>query len=205
MRPDDRELDEEIRAHLAISVKERIDAGEEPEAARLAALRELGYVPAIREEMRRVWFSRWFDAAAALGHDMRLALRSLLRAKGLAATVVVTLALGIGANAAIFSVVRGVLLRPLVNRGEDRLIYIRQSGLGLGAENMTFSVPEIKDIRARATSVENFGEFSTVEFNLVGLGEPRVVESGVVDGRYFEVVGLRAQLGRLIEPTDDGP
>ena len=121
MRPDERDLDEEIRGHLALSVKERIERGEDPEAARLAALREFGYVPAIRDSMRRVWYSRWFDAAAALGQDMRVGLRSLLRAKGLAATVVVTLALGIGANAAIFSVVRGVLLRPLVNRGEDRL------------------------------------------------------------------------------------
>ena len=78
------------------------------------------------------------------GGTCESALRSLLRAKGLAATVVVTLALGIGANAAIFSVVRGVLLRPLVNRGEDRLIYIRQSAPGVGIENMTFSMAEIR-------------------------------------------------------------
>ena len=64
MRPDDRELDDEIRAHLAIDAKERIDGGEVPEAARLAALREFGYVPGIRESMRQVWYSRWFDAAA---------------------------------------------------------------------------------------------------------------------------------------------
>src|ERR671911_890328 len=204
MRPDDRDLDEEIRGHLALSVKERIERGEDPEAARLAALREFGYVPAIRDSMRRVWYSRWFDAVAALGQDMRVGLRSLWRAKGLAATVVITLALGIGANAAIFSVVRGVLLRPLVNRGEDRLIYVRQSAAGLNSSNTAFSVPEIKDIRSRATTVENFGEFSTVEFNLIGLGEPRVVDAGVVDGRYFEVVGLRPLLGRLVEPTDDG-
>ena len=82
--------------------------------------------------------------------DLRFALRSLARVKGLAITVVVTLALGIGANAAIFSVVRGVLLRPLVNRDEDRLIYIRQSAPGIGAENANFSVPEIQDLqRAR--------------------------------------------------------
>ena len=148
MRPDDRELDDEIRGHLALSVKERIERGEDPEAARLAALREFGYVPAVRDSMRRVWYSRWFDAAAALGQDMRIGLRSLRRAKGLAATVVVTLALGIGANAAIFSVVRGVLLRPLVNRGEDRLIYIRQSAPGIGAANTTFSVPEIDDFKS---------------------------------------------------------
>jgi predicted permease len=206
MRPADRELDEEIRAHLAISVKERIDAGEEPEAARLAALRELGYVPAIREEMRRVWYSRWFDAAAALGHDMRLGLRSLLRAKGLAATVVVTLALGIGANAAIFSVVRGVLLRPLVNRDEDRLLYIRQSAPGLGAENMTFSVPEVNDLRSRVTTISAFGEFSTVNFTMIGLGgEPRLVRAGVVAGPFFEVMGLRPVRGRLLNAQDDGP
>src|SRR3990170_6409450 len=121
MCPKDKDLDEEIRGHLAISVKERIERGEDPEAARLAALREFGYVPAIRDSMQRVWYSRWLDAVAGLGQDMRIGLRSLPRAKGLAATVVVTLALGIGANAAIFSVVRGVLLRPLVNRGEERL------------------------------------------------------------------------------------
>ena len=132
MRPDDRELDDEIRGHLAISVQQRIENGEDPEAARLAAMREFGYVPAIRESMRRVWFSRWFDAVTALGRDMRVALRSLRRAKGLSATVVVTLALGIGANAAIFSVVRGVLLRPLANRDQDILVYIRQSARGIG-------------------------------------------------------------------------
>ena len=172
IRPDQNDLDDEIRGHLAISIKERIERGENPEAARLAALREFGYVPHLREEMRRVWYGRWFDMADALAQDMRVGLRSLLRAKGLAATVVITLALGIGANAAIFSVVRGVLLRPLVNRGEDRLIYLRQSATGPTRSNMTFSVPEIKDIRSRATTIENFGEFSTIEFNLVGLGDP---------------------------------
>jgi hypothetical protein len=110
-------------------------------------------------------------------------MRALLRAKGLAATVVVTLALGIGANAAIFSVVRGVLLRPLVNRDEDRLIYIGQSAPGLGAESTTFSVPEVNDFRSRVTTISAFGEFSTVDFAMIGLGgEPRMVKSGVVDG-----------------------
>src|SRR5881275_3010904 len=124
--------------------------------------------------------------------DFRFALRSLARVKGLAATVVVTLALGIGANAAIFSVVRGVLLRPLVNRDEDRLIYIRQTGPGIGAENMTFSVPEINDLKSRVTAVSAFGDFSTVDFALIGLGgEPRMVKAGVVGGSFFEVMGLR--------------
>jgi len=204
MRPDDRELDEEIRGHLAISVQERIDRGESPEAARLAALREFGYVPAARESMRRVWYSRWFGMADALGQDLRVGMRSLWRAKGLAATVVVTLALGIGANAAIFSVVRSVLLSPLVNRDEARLIYIRQSAPGLSADNLTFSVPEIDDFKSRVTAISAFGDFSTVDFTMIGFGEPRIVKAGVVSGSFFEVMGLRPVLGRLLNRGDDG-
>ena len=206
MRPDDRDLDEEIRGHLAISVKQRIKGGENPEAARLAALREFGYIPAVRDSMRRIWYSRWLDAVEALGRDVRFAVRALLRAKGLAATVVVTLALGIGANAAIFSVVRGVLLRPLVNRDEGRLIYIRQSAPGLGADNITFSVPEINDLKSRVTTISAFGDFSTVDFAMNGLGgEPRMVKAGVVGGSFFDVMGLRPVLGRLLNAHDDGP
>ena len=137
--------------------------------------------------------------------DLRYALRSLARAKGLTVTVVLTLALGIGANAAIFSVVRGVLLRPLVNRDEDRLIYIRQSAKGIGMENAVFSVPEIRDLQARVQTLSALGDFSTIQFTMVGLGEPRVVRAGVVGGSYFEVVGLRPVLGRLLDATDDGP
>src|SRR5215475_11025627 len=138
-------------------------------------------------------------------HDLRTALRSLSRAKGLTITVALTLALGIGANAAIFSVVRGVLLRPLVNRDEDRLIYIRQSARGIGADNVTFSVPEIQDLRERVKTLSAFGDFSTIGFTMVGLGEPREVRSGVVGGSYFEVMGLRPVLGRLLDARDDGP
>jgi predicted permease len=205
MRFDEREIDDEVRGHLALSIKERIDRGESPAAARRAALAEFGYLPEVRESVRRVWYSRRVDAAAAFGRDMRIGLRSLLRAKGLALTVVVTLALGIGANAAIFSVVRGVLLRPLVNRGEDRLVYIRQRAAGIGVENLTFSVPEINDLKARITTIAAFGEFSTTDFTFLGEGEPRLIHAGVVGGSYFDVMGLRPVLGRLLNPSDDGP
>ena len=137
--------------------------------------------------------------------DLRFALRSLSRVKGLAITVIVTLALGIGANAAIFSVVRGVLLRPLVNRDENRLIYIRQSAPGIGVENASFSVPEIRDLQGRVKTLSAFGDFSTLGFTMVGLGEPRVVRAGVVGGSYFDVMGLRPVLGRLLSASDDGP
>lgn len=137
--------------------------------------------------------------------ELKHAARSLTRAKGLTATVVLALALGIGANAAVVALVRGVLLRPLANRDEDRLIYIRQSAPGLNIENATFSVPEIQDLRDRVKTLTAFGDFSTIGFTMIGLGEPREVRSGVVGGSYFEVMGLRPVLGRLLDARDDGP
>src|SRR6201998_2668988 len=118
-------------------------------------------------------------------NDLRVAVRSLARTKGLAVTVVLTLALGIGANAAIFTLVRGVLLRPLVNRDENRLIYIRQSARGLAQEKTVFSLPEVPDLRQRLKSLSAIGDFSTIGFTLNGLGEPREVQAGVVGGTYF--------------------
>jgi len=137
--------------------------------------------------------------------DLRVAAHSLVRTPGLAIAVILTLALGIGANAAIFTLVRGVLLKPLVNRDEDRLIYIRQSAPGIGDENIAFSVPEIQDLSASVKTLSAFGEFSAIDFTMIGLGEPRSIRGGVVSGNYFNVMGLRPVLGRLIGPQDDGP
>src|SRR5512134_3460980 len=187
--PDDRDLEDEIRSHLELSIRERIERGEDPRSARQAALEEFGSIAAVRDSMHRVWYSRWSDAMLLLFQEMRIGLRSLLRTRGLAITVIVTLALGIGANAAIFSVVRSVLLRPLVNRDADRLIYIRQTGRGIGSDNLTFSVPEIDGFRSRVKTIAAFGDFSTVDFTLIGFGhEPRLVKSGVVNGAFFDVM-----------------
>ena len=117
--------------------------------------------------------------------------------------VALTLALGIGANAAIFSVVRTVLLRPLANRDEARLLYIRQSAPGLQADNTALSIPEIDDL-GRLKSISALGTFSEIAFTIQGLGQPREVPAEVVDGRYFEVLGLRPILGRLLGPADEG-
>src|SRR5204862_7559883 len=136
--------------------------------------------------------------------DLRFAVHSLARTPGLAFAVVLTLALGIGANAAIFALVRGVLLRPLANRDEDRLIYIHHSAPGLGVKNALFSVPEIQDLRAGVKTLSALGDFSTIGFTMVGLGEPREVRAGVVGGSYFEVMGLHPVLGRLLDMRDDG-
>ena len=96
-------------------------------------------------------------------------------------------------------------MRPLVNRDEDRLIYIRQSARGIGIEDTAFSVPEIQDLRAGVKTISAFGDFSTIGFAMVGLGEPREVQAGVVGGSYFDVMGLHPVLGRLLDMRDDGP
>ncbi|HZZ39900.1 MAG TPA: ADOP family duplicated permease [Acidobacteriaceae bacterium] len=137
--------------------------------------------------------------------DLRIAVRSLSRVPSLWITVALTLALGIGANAAIFSVVRAVLLRPLANRDEARLLYIRQSAAGIHADNTTFSIPEIDDLGKHLKSISELGTFSEIDFTMQGLGQPRQIPAGVVDGHYFEVMGLRPILGRLLGPGDDGP
>ena len=137
--------------------------------------------------------------------DLKVAIHSLTRTPGLSLAVILTLALGIGANAAIFTLVRGVLLKPLVNRDENSLIYVRQSAPGIRVENANFSVPEIQDLKANVKTLSALGDFSGIGFTMVGLGEPREVQAGVVGGSYFDVMGLHPVLGRLIGPQDDGP
>src|SRR3984957_17938421 len=164
-----------------------------------------GYRPSRRPSSRRKNPDAEGTRTMSFFRDLRVALHSLRRTPGFAVIVILTLALGIGANAAIFTLVRGVLLKPLVNRDEDRLVYIRQSAPGLRDENTTFSVPEIKDLESSVHSVQQFGDFSEVGFTMIGLGEPREIQGGVVSGSYFDVMGLHPVLGRLIGPQDDGP
>src|SRR5260370_4724945 len=105
-------------------------------------------------------------------NDLRVAFRSLARTKGLAITVILTLALGIGANAAIFTLVRGVLLKPLVNRDEDRLIYIRQSAPGAGDKNSAFSVPQIQDLSPGVKTLHTFRVSWAISFTSTVLVRP---------------------------------
>src|ERR1700756_3447306 len=147
----------------------------------------------------------WGVKAMSFVRDLRVAIHSLRRTPGLATAVVLALSPGVGANAAVFALVRGVLLKPLVNRDEDRLIYIRQSAPGMGVDNTTFSVPEIQDLSSSVKTVSAFGDFSVMAFTMIGLGERRSIRGGVVGGTFFEVMGLHPVLGRLIGPQDDGP
>jgi putative ABC transport system permease protein len=138
-------------------------------------------------------------------HDLRFALRSLAKVPGFTIAVIVTLALGIGANTAIYSVVRGALLRPLPNRDGERLVYLRQSAKLAGQNNVLFSVPEIIDYRTGATQLRGFAEYSEIAATLLGKDEPVRVTAGVITGNYFDVMGLAPVAGRLFDSRDDGP
>jgi putative ABC transport system permease protein len=137
-------------------------------------------------------------------HDFRFALRSLAKVPGFTFAVIATLALGIGANTAIYSVVRGALLRPLPNRDGERLVYLRQSAQLAGQPNVLFSVPEISDYRTGSTTLRGFAEYSEIQATLLGKDEPVRVTAGVISGNYFDVMGLAPVAGRLFDTRDDG-
>ena len=136
--------------------------------------------------------------------DLRYAYRSLIRAPGYTLAVIATLGLGIGANTAIFSVVRGVLLRPLPHRDGDRLVYLRHSISGPGGENILFSVPEILDFRTGSKSLGGIAEYSQMAFTLQGERDAVRIDVGLVTGNYFQVMGLSPVIGRLLNAEDDG-
>ena len=137
--------------------------------------------------------------------DLRRVLRSLYRARGFTVAVVLTLALGLGANTAMFTLLRGTLLRPLPNRHGERLVYLRQSAEGGGQSNVLFSVPEITDLRTASKSLASIGEYSAMTFTMLTDEVPVHVQAGVISGNYFDVMGLAPVLGRVTNPRDDGP
>ncbi|MEO7083061.1 MAG: ABC transporter permease [Gemmatimonadaceae bacterium] len=135
---------------------------------------------------------------------MKYAIRSLSRTRGFALAVILTLGLGIGANTAIFSVVRGVMLRPLPHKDGARLMYLRQSAQGPGRENIAFSVPEINDFRGASKTLGGIAEYSPITFTLEGKSDAVRIDVGLVTGNYFTVMGLSPVLGRSFGPSDDG-
>jgi predicted permease len=136
--------------------------------------------------------------------DLKYVLRSLFHSRGFAVAVIVTLGLGIGANTAIFSAVRGVLLRPLPHRDGDRLMYLRQSAEAKGSDNIAFSVPEINDFRDSSTTLAQIAEYSPLTLNLIEDDGASQVEVGLVTGNYFDVMGLSPITGRKFNEKDDG-
>ncbi len=142
-----------------------------------------------------------FDGAVG---DLRYVVRGLTRSRGFAAAVVLTLALAIGANTAIFSVVRGVILRPIPHRDGDRVMVLRQSAQAARNDNLQFSVPEITDLRGSSKTLGGIAEYAWNTLTLEGEKDVVRVDAGVVSGNYLTVMGLSAELGRGIALGDDG-
>jgi len=136
--------------------------------------------------------------------DLRYVLRSLSRAKGFAIAVVLTLGLGIGANTAIFSAVRGVFLRPLPHADGDRLMYLRHHTVNQGQTNIAFSVPEINDFRAQSRTMQQIAEYSPLTLSLIEANDASQIDVGLVTGNYLSVMGLTPVLGRAFRSSDDG-
>ena len=201
-RADD-DLREELQAHLEMETDENVRRGMRPDEARRQAMLASGGLTAAAESVRDQRGLPWLESLAA---DITYALRSLRRSRVFTAVVVTTLALGIGANTAMFTLLRGTLLRPLPNRDGQRLVYLRQSAPGAQEHNVLFSVPELADYHAASKTLSAIAEFSSsIPFTLVGSdGHPVRVKVGIISGNYFDVMGLEPVVGRLTGSGDDG-
>ena len=199
-RADD-DLRDEMQAHLDMETAEFVRRGMSPEQARRQAAIASGGITQAAEAVREQRGLPWLESVAA---DLKYAFRSLRHSPAFTAVVVLTLALGIGANTAIFSVVRGVVLKPLPHRDGDRLVYLRHSIEGPGGDNVLFSVPEVQDFRDGAPAFGGIAEYSPWSFALRGEEGAVRVSAGLVTGNFFEVMGLDPILGRVTTPADDG-
>jgi putative ABC transport system permease protein len=196
------DLRDELQSHIELETAENIRRGIPPEEARRQALLASGGLTRAAEAVRDQRGLPWLESMVA---DIRYALRALRHSPGFTAVVVTTLALGIGANTAIFSVVRGVLLKPLPHRDGDRLVHLRHSREGPGGANVTFSVPEVRDLRTGVPSLAGIAEYSSWSVIYQNSEGAERIPVGLVTGNYFEVMGLSTVVGRPTGPSDDGP
>jgi putative ABC transport system permease protein len=197
----ERELDAELRYHIDMLVEQNLARGLSPAEARREALSVFGTVAGIKDDVRDRWLFRFFEVAA---QDIRYGARNLRRNPGFALMIIVTMALGIGANTAIFSVVNGVLLRPLPYHDGDKIVVLHHGPGDALANDMGFSVKDIADYRA-ARSFSDVVEFHNMFFNLLGRAEPERVSTGVVSANYFDVLGVKPLAGRTFVAADDAP
>jgi predicted permease len=195
-------LREEMELHLAEKTAELEAGGLTAEHARAEARRRFGNVGLKHEESREIWMSRF---ASELGQDVRYALRMMVKKPTVTIVAVLTLALGVGANTAIFSIVDAVLLRPLPYRDPDRLVRIFFNEPGVGLRDVRFSKPELDDLQTRADVFEDVTPIFEGSENLTGGQRPERVEAVNGSFSYFSMLGVTAQIGRLFGPQDYVP
>ena len=194
----DADLEEEMRLHLELRQQEQIESGIPVDEARAAARRRFGNTTYLKEESHIAWGWEWIENLAL---DVHYGLRTLRKCPGFAFVVVLTLALGIGATTAIFSVVDATLLRPLPFPEPDRLVIIQDDLPGAGARDVGMSEPEWQDLQ-RSGIFEYVSPTWFDENNLTGFSEPARVRVLIVAPNYFALLGVKPQLGRTFNPED---
>lgn len=199
------DLDQDIREHVEIETQDNIERGMTPEEARYAALRKFGNTAQVQEEVREIWGWRWLERFM---QDVRYGLRTLGRAKWVSAAAVATLALGIGANTALFSVVYTVLLSSLPFPDSGRLVTLAQRDPHTGASTDYFAPTTFFDWRSQNHSFESMAAVDTVadiQMTFPGRGEPVQAAGETVSASFLEVLGIRPVLGRTFRQEEDFP
>jgi putative ABC transport system permease protein len=185
------ELDEDIQEHIARETQDNLDRGMSPEEARYAAMRKFGNVMQVKEEARDVWSLLWLEQ---LLEDMRFGLRLLRKNPGFTLVAILTLALGIGANAAVFSVVYAVLLRPLPYKDPASLLVLHETTPKVGDVSVSF--PNFIDWRAASRTFRQMAAVQAVDFNLAGVTQPENISGDAVSPNFLSMMGVRPFLGR---------
>src|SRR5215467_1545892 len=184
------DLDQDIRDHIEVETQDNITRGMSPEEARYAALRKFGNVTRVKEETREVWSFVWLEQ---LLQDIRLGARMLRKSPGFTAVAIFTLALGIGANTAIFSVINGVLLSPLPYKNPEQLVVIKEHD----------SLPNVIDIQRQVRAFSQGGGINVDPMDYTGGTEPVQVRVGLINAGFLETLGAQPMLGRIISPGED--
>ena len=183
-------LDQDIRDHIEMETQDNIERGMSPEEAHYTALRKFGNVTRVEEETRAVWSFIWIEELVA---DIRFGLRLLCKSPGFTAVAVLTLALGIGANTAIFSVINGVLLSPLPYKDPQQLVVIKEHD----------SLPNVMDVQRQTRAFSQGGGINVEKMDYIGATEPVQVRVGLINAGFLETLGVQPMLGRIISPGED--
>ena len=184
------DLDRDIRDHIDLETDDNIARGMTPEEARYAAIRKFGNVTRMKEEAREVWSLVWLEQFL---QDLRLGLRVLRKSPGFTAVAILTLALGIGANTAIFSVINGVLLSPLPYKNPKQLVVMKEND----------SPPNVSDIQSQVRAFSQGGGINVEPMDYTGGIEPVQIRVGLINAGFLETLGVQAMLGRIISPAED--
>ena len=196
-------MDEEMRFHLEMEIRKLVARGTRP--ARPRARRRCSLSAAWTSTRRTIARRAGSRGIETLSQDVRYALRGLRENPGYTAAALATLALGIGANVAVFSVVHAVFLQSLPYGGGDRLVRLRQDAPGIGVEDARFSPPELADYAAQNRTLSGVAEYHSMSFILLREPEPERVQTGVVSANFFDVIGVKPLLGRTFLPGEDAP